>query len=66
LKLESARLPKLKYPQSISFKSTLNELSRLNLLKLLQETEHFCRWRQQKVAKIVPYGPPRYDEGRWN
>jgi hypothetical protein len=22
----------------------------------LQETEHFCRWRQEKVAKIVPYG----------
>jgi hypothetical protein len=25
---------------------------------VLQETEHFCRWRQEKVAKIVPYGPP--------
>jgi hypothetical protein len=31
--------------------------------QLLQETEHFCRWRQKKVAKIVPYGLPRYDEG---
>jgi hypothetical protein len=20
----------------------------------VQETEHFCRWRQEKVAKIVP------------
>src|ERR1044072_3840612 len=26
--------------------------------QLLQETEHFCRWRQEKVAKIVPYAPP--------
>jgi hypothetical protein len=26
--------------------------------ELLQETEHFCRWRQEKVAKIVPYAPP--------
>jgi hypothetical protein len=26
--------------------------------QLLEETEHVCRWRQQKVAKIVPYGPP--------
>jgi hypothetical protein len=26
--------------------------------QLLQETEHFCGRRQQKVAKIVPYGPP--------
>ena len=26
--------------------------------QLMQETEHFCRWRQEKVAKIVPYGPP--------
>jgi hypothetical protein len=25
--------------------------------QLLQETEHFCRWRQEKVAKIVQYGP---------
>ena len=24
----------------------------------MQENEHFCRWRQEKVAKIVPYGPP--------
>src|SRR5690349_6731904 len=23
-----------------------------------QETEQFCRWRQQKVAKSVPYGLP--------
>jgi len=26
--------------------------------QLLQETEHFCRRRQQKVAKSVPYGLP--------
>jgi hypothetical protein len=26
--------------------------------QLLQETERFCRWRQEKVAKIVQYGPP--------
>ena len=26
--------------------------------QLLQQTEHFCWWRQQKVAKIVPYAPP--------
>ena len=26
--------------------------------QLLEETEHFCRWRQEKVAKIVQYGPP--------
>jgi hypothetical protein len=26
--------------------------------QLLEETEHFCRGRQEKVAKIVPYGPP--------
>ena len=26
--------------------------------QLLQETEHFWRWRQEKVAKIVQYGPP--------
>jgi hypothetical protein len=32
------------------------ELERLS--QLLQETEHFCRWRQEKVAKIVPYAPP--------
>jgi hypothetical protein len=32
--------------------------------KVLQETEHFCWWRQQKVAKIVPYAPPDIDEGR--
>jgi hypothetical protein len=31
--------------------------------QLLQETEYFCRWRQEKVAKIVPYAPPRIDEG---
>ena len=28
-------------------------------LQLLQETEHFCRWRQEKVAKIVPYALPK-------
>jgi hypothetical protein len=28
------------------------------LLATLQETEHFCRWREEKVAKIVPYGLP--------
>ena len=28
------------------------------LSQLLQETEHFCGWRQEKVAKIVPYAPP--------
>jgi hypothetical protein len=33
-------------------------------IKNLQETEHFCRWRQEKVAKSVPYALPRYDEGR--
>src|SRR5689334_22729043 len=27
---------------------------------LSQETEHFCRWRQQKVAKSISYGLPRY------
>ena len=26
--------------------------------QLLQEIEHFCHWRQQKVAKSVPYGLP--------
>ena len=26
--------------------------------QLLQETEHFWGWRQEKVAKIVPYAPP--------
>jgi len=25
-------------------------------LQLLQETEHFFRWREEKVAKIVPLG----------
>src|SRR5829696_6679924 len=30
--------------------------------QLLQEIEHFCRWRQQKVAKIVPYGLPNWIE----
>ena len=29
-----------------------------HLSQRLQETEHFCRWRQEKVAKIVQYGPP--------
>ena len=33
-------------------------ISIVRYLALLQETEHFCRWRQEKVAKIVPYGPP--------
>src|SRR5262249_45788962 len=32
------------------------ELERLS--QLLQETEHFCWWRHEKVAKIVPYAPP--------
>src|SRR5215213_9814589 len=32
------------------------ELERFS--QLLQETEHFCPWRQEKVAKIVPYAPP--------
>jgi hypothetical protein len=25
-------------------------------MQLLEETEHFCRWRQEKVAKIVQSG----------
>jgi hypothetical protein len=25
---------------------------------LFEETEHFCRGRPEKVAKIVQYGPP--------
>ena len=29
---------------------------------LLQEIERFCRWRQEKVAKSVPYGLPRFCE----
>lgn len=28
------------------------------LAQPLQETEHVCRWRQEKVAKIVQYGLP--------
>jgi len=31
------------------------DLQELNAFsQLLQETEHFCRWHQKKVAKIVP------------
>ena len=30
----------------------------LTFPQLLQRTEHFCRGRQEKVAKIVPYAPP--------
>jgi hypothetical protein len=37
----------------------LNRFSGLkHFYQLLQETEHFWRWRQEKVAKIDPYGPP--------
>jgi hypothetical protein len=33
--------------------------------QLLQETEYFCWWRQQKVAKSVPYGlPPPFQAHR--
>jgi hypothetical protein len=28
--------------------------------QLLEEIEHFCWWRQEKVAKIVPYGLPPF------
>jgi hypothetical protein len=28
---------------------------------MLQETERFCRWRHQKVAKIVQCGETDYD-----
>jgi hypothetical protein len=35
-----------------------DELDRF--LRLLEEAEHFCRLRQHKVAKSVPYGLPRY------
>ena len=45
-------------------KSSVNFLfycHRFPLLKQMhdpKETEHFSRWRQQKVAKSVPYGLP--------
>ena len=32
----------------------------------LEETEHFRRWRQEKVTKIVHYGEPRSDKAIWN
>ena len=35
------------------------------LTQVLEETEYFCRWRQEKVAKIVQCGEPRIEEGRW-
>jgi len=28
----------------------------MRFLPLLKDTEHFCRWREQKVAKIVQCG----------
>lgn len=33
------------------------------LLSAVEEAEHFCRWLQEKVAKIIHCGLPRYDEG---
>lgn len=38
----------------------LAELARFS--QLLQETEHFWRWHQEQVAKIVPYAPPFINE----
>jgi hypothetical protein len=32
------------------------------LFALLKETEHLCRGRQEKVAKIVQCGEPRIEE----
>jgi hypothetical protein len=46
-------------PKLLDVRARLNYFSQVR-----EETEHFCRQRHQKVAKIVPYGLPRYDEGR--
>jgi hypothetical protein len=43
----------------LSSKVTFFGISRFETFpQLLQETEHFCRWQQEKVAKIVPSAPP--------
>jgi len=31
------------------------EMLLISLIPLLQKTEYFCCWRQQKVAKTVPH-----------
>jgi hypothetical protein len=35
-------------------------MSRLLRPQVLEETEHFHRWRQEKVAKIVQCGEPKF------
>jgi hypothetical protein len=40
--------------------------SLVGLERFLQETEHFRRWFQEKVAKIVHCGEPRVEGRRWS
>ena len=52
--------------QTIERQQILKLEKTLKVLALLEETEHFCGCGQEKVAKIVQCGEPRFDKGRLN